>query len=85
MSTAPDAVQLTRTLIGFNTINPPGNERACAEALGRILEGAGFACAYNEFAPGRASLIARVGRDGDKAPLCFTGHIDTVPLGAQPW
>lgn len=81
----PDAVELTRTLVGFNTVNPPGNERACAEALGRILEGAGFACAYHEFAPGRASLIARIGRDGRRAPLCFTGHIDTVPLGAQPW
>ncbi len=85
MSTAPDAVELTRRLIGLDTVNPPGNERACAEALGKILEGAGFACAYHEFAPGRASLVARIGQDGDKAPLCFTGHIDTVPLGAQPW
>jgi succinyl-diaminopimelate desuccinylase len=85
MAKAPDAVELTRALVGFDTINPPGNERACAEALGRILEGAGFACAYHEFAPGRASLVARLGREGKRAPLCFTGHIDTVPLGAQPW
>ncbi|MCC7017178.1 MAG: M20 family metallopeptidase [Rhodospirillales bacterium] len=85
MANAPDAVALTRTLVGFDTINPPGNERACAETLGRILEGAGFSCAYHEFAPGRASLIARIGREGLGAPLCFTGHIDTVPLGARPW
>lgn len=85
MKNAPDAVALTQTLVGFDTVNPPGNERACAEALGKILENAGFACAYHEFAPGRASLIARIGRGGRRAPLCFTGHIDTVPLGAQPW
>ncbi len=85
MKNAPDVVELTRTLVGFDTVNPPGNERACAEALGCILEGAGFACAYHEFAPGRASLIARIGRQGRRAPLCFTGHIDTVPLGGQPW
>jgi succinyl-diaminopimelate desuccinylase len=85
MAAIPDVVELTRTLVGFDTINPPGNERACAETLGRILEGVGFKCAYHEFAPGRASLVARVGRGGARPPLCFTGHIDTVPLGAQPW
>ncbi|MBM3951416.1 MAG: M20 family metallopeptidase [Rhodospirillales bacterium] len=85
MAAIPDVVELTRTLVGFDTVNPPGNERACAETLGRILEGVGFKCAYHEFAPGRASLVARVGRGGARPPLCFTGHIDTVPLGAQPW
>ena len=84
MAKAPDAVELTRTLVGFDTINPPGNERACAEVLGKILQSAGFSCAYHEFAPGRTSLIARIGRDNRRPPLCFTGHIDTVPLGAQP-
>src|SRR5690606_35436298 len=39
---------------------------------------------YHEFGERRASLVARIG-DGSGAPLCFTGHIDTVPLGAMPW
>lgn len=84
MAKAPDAVTLTRDLIRFDTVNPPGNERPCAEHLGRLLQDAGFAVSYHDLAPGRASLIARVG-GGDKPPLCFTGHIDTVPLGAMPW
>lgn len=84
MGKSPDAVELTRDMIRFNTINPPGNERPLAEFLGRLLEDAGFAVAYHEFALGRASLVARAGR-GDKPPLCFTGHIDTVPLGARAW
>src|SRR5688572_14097181 len=60
-------------------------ERACARHLGRLLESAGFATAYHEFADARTSLVARIGGDSAKAPLCFTGHIDTVPLGAAPW
>jgi succinyl-diaminopimelate desuccinylase len=81
---AIDARSLTRELLAFNTINPPGMERACTEHLGAILEGAGFKVAYHDFAPGRTSLVARVGA-GSGAPICFTGHVDTVPLGAAPW
>lgn len=84
MPKAPDAVELTRDMIRFDTVNPPGNERPLAEMLGRLLEEAGFAVSYHEFAPARASLIARAG-GGDKPPLCLTGHIDTVPLGARAW
>jgi len=80
-----DARALTRELLAFNTINPPGMERACAERLGAILEQAGFVTDYHEYAEGRTSLIARIGTDEAKAPICFTGHMDTVPLGAAPW
>ena len=79
------ALELTRQLLRFNTVNPPGNERDCARHLGRLLENAGFAVAYHEFADKRTSLIARVGGTADTKPLCFTGHIDTVPLGAAAW
>ncbi len=79
------ALELTRQLLRFNTVNPPGNERDCARHLGRLLDDAGFAVAYHEFADKRTSLIARVGGTADTKPLCFTGHIDTVPLGAVSW
>jgi succinyl-diaminopimelate desuccinylase len=29
--------------------------------------------------------VARIGGNSEKPPLCFTGHLDTVPLGAAPW
>jgi succinyl-diaminopimelate desuccinylase len=80
-----DPRALTRELLGFNTINPPGMERACARHLGAILEGAGFRVEYHEFADARTSLIATIGGEDARAPLCFTGHIDTVPLGAKRW
>ena len=37
------ALELTRELLRFDTVNPPGQERACAERLGQLLENAGFA------------------------------------------
>ena len=85
MKTRIDPRALTRDLLAFNTINPPGMERACAKHLGAILEAAGFRTAYHEFAEARTSLVAEIGGDPDRPPICFTGHIDTVPLGATPW
>lgn len=79
------ALSLTRELITFNTINPPGQERRCAEHLGKLLEDGGFAVALYEFDESRASLIARMDGRGNNAPICFTGHMDTVPLGALSW
>jgi succinyl-diaminopimelate desuccinylase len=80
-----DARLLTRELLAFNTINPPGMERACAQRLGALLEAAGFSVSYHEFAEARTSLIARIGGNDARPPICFTGHIDIVPLGAKAW
>ncbi len=85
MASRIDPRRLTRELLAFNTINPPGQERACARHLGAILESAGYAVEYHEFADTRTSLIARIGGDDAKPPICFTGHIDVVPLGAKRW
>jgi succinyl-diaminopimelate desuccinylase len=78
-----NAVELTRVLVRIDTVNPRSPERPCAEIVGKLLEEAGYAVALHEFAPGRASLVAR--RDGPGMPICLAGHIDTVPLGAAPW
>jgi succinyl-diaminopimelate desuccinylase len=81
----PSSIELTQELVRFNTINPPGSERACAERLAGLLEGAGFAVELIPFGEGRAQILARLGGTPGKLPLGFTGHIDTVPLGTQPW
>ena len=80
-----DVLSLTRKLITFNTINPPGQEYDCAKYLGKILEDGGFKTSYHEFAKERTSIIATIEGSDDKPPICFTGHIDTVPLGAVQW
>ena len=85
MRKSPDALELTKQLVRMNTVNPPGDEEACARHLGAILEAADFDVAYHRMGDKRANLVARIGGEADKAPLCFTGHIDTVPLGAARW
>jgi succinyl-diaminopimelate desuccinylase len=85
MAASLDPRALTRELLAYNTINPPGMERACAQHLGASLEDAGFRVAYHEFAEARTSLIAQIGGDAGRPPLCFTGHLDTVPLGHAHW
>jgi succinyl-diaminopimelate desuccinylase len=79
-------VDLALALVRFDTVNPPGNEEPCAEHLARLLEEHGFGVERHAFAPTRVGLVARLaGSDPALAPLAFTGHTDTVPLGARAW
>jgi succinyl-diaminopimelate desuccinylase len=80
-----DPVALTQTLVRANTVNPPGNEDLCTTPLADLLSAAGFDCRTVEFAPRRRSLIARIGGRTGRLPLCLTGHVDVVPLGAAAW
>ncbi len=84
MTARPEPVSLTQQLVRFDTINPTSTERACAEWLEQLLEAGGFTVRLHEFAPGRASLVARA-PGGSEPPLCFAGHLDTVPLGLAAW
>ncbi|MEO1520275.1 MAG: M20 family metallopeptidase [Cyanobacteria bacterium J06633_2] len=85
MTISTDSIDLTRDLLAFNTMNPPGQEQACARYLGSLLESVGFDVRCYEFAPQRTTIIARLNGTNNRFPLCFTGHIDTVPLGATAW
>lgn len=80
-----DPIELTRRLIRFDTVNPPGHEADCAAYLAEILAGAGLDVVRHAFAPGRTSIVARLGGFSDEPPLAMTGHLDTVPFGAAPW
>jgi succinyl-diaminopimelate desuccinylase len=89
----PDAVSLTRSLLNFDTVNPPGRERDCARYAGSLLEEWGYKVEYYEYEDARTSVIARAGGSDAgsdagserKAPLCLTGHLDVVPIGSRPW
>jgi len=85
MKPSLNSLSLTRKLLAFDTVNPPGQERACAQFLGKILEDGGFETDFFEFGDGRTNLVARIKGVDDTPPICFTGHIDTIPLGAIPW
>lgn len=80
-----DAVSLTRSLLQFDTVNPPGRERDCARYAGGLLQEWGYQVEYFEHDDARTSVIARAGGSDAKAPLCLTGHLDVVPLGSRAW
>jgi succinyl-diaminopimelate desuccinylase len=80
-----DPVCLTQELVAFNTINPPGQELACIERLASILAESGLRTEIHTFDKGRANLTATFDSPSAGPWLCFTGHVDTVPLGAAPW
>jgi succinyl-diaminopimelate desuccinylase len=80
-----DAVSLTRDLLRFDTVNPPGQERDCAHMAGQLLESWGFSVQFSEYEKDRTSVIARAGGSDKKPPLCLTGHLDVVPLGTRKW
>lgn len=80
-----DPVALTQRLVSFSTVNPPGENAACAGFVQALLEDAGFDVTAFAHAPGSISLVARAGRPRASRALCFVGHLDTVPLGKLDW
>jgi succinyl-diaminopimelate desuccinylase len=86
-----ELIELTRELIHFPTVNPPGEAyQPCAEFIGRRLSKRGFAVEYVHAAgaPGdderhpRINVVAR--REGTARGPCvhFNSHIDVVQTGA---
>lgn len=86
-----DLVELTRDLIRFPTINPPGEAyQPCAEYIGKRLSNRGFDVEYvrGVGAPGdsdaypRVNVIARREGAGPGPCVHFNGHIDVVEVGS---
>jgi succinyl-diaminopimelate desuccinylase len=77
-------VELTRDLIRFESVNPPGNEREAAEYLGNRLHHMGLEVELQQLEPSRSNVIARLSGAGN-GHLVLTGHLDVVPPGGQPW
>ena len=86
-----ELVELTRELIRFPTVNPPGEAyRPCAEFIGERMRSRGFAVDYVHAVdtPGdcerypRINVIAR--REGGARGPCvhFNSHIDVVQTGS---
>jgi len=84
-----EAEELLTGLIRFNTVNPPGDERAAQEYLADHLAQAGFDCELLGAEPGRPNLVARLRADSaaaDDGPrLCYLGHVDTVLADPADW
>lgn len=75
------ALKLLSDVIGITTVNPDGDEKVLANFIASYLEGTGCFIEIEEFAEGRANVIAKLkGRESGNA-LMLNGHLDTVPFG----
>jgi acetylornithine deacetylase/succinyl-diaminopimelate desuccinylase-like protein len=79
-----DPVGLLQDLIRFETVNPPGDEKACIDWIGELLDAYGLE--YDTYAqdPDRPNLFSTVS-GGDGPPLLLYGHVDVVPVTGQDW
>ncbi len=84
-SPAAEAEDLLRRLIRFNTVNPPGSERAAQEHLAAHLMNAGFQCELLGAEPERPNLVARLRGARQGPTLCYLGHVDTVLANPAEW
>ena len=66
--TYPSALEITRQLITFRTVNPPGDELPAQDYLQEILEKGGFKVERFEMTPGRPNLVTRLGGEGERPP-----------------
>ncbi|MBQ0826387.1 M20/M25/M40 family metallo-hydrolase [Streptomyces tagetis] len=81
-----EVVELCAELIRFDTSNPTGDERDCADWVVARLAEAGIASELVESAPGRANVVARIaGADPDRGALLVHGHLDVVPADPAEW
>jgi len=82
-----DPVELTRLLIRRPSVTPA--DAGAMEVLETVLTGLGFTCRRMPFeGPGGEGVHARIenlyARRGTASPnLCFAGHTDVVPTGAE--
>ncbi len=84
-SPCDEAREIFRTLLRFDTTNPPGNEGEAAAFVREIFDKAGIDVTVVESAPGRPNLVARLAGDGSKEPLLLHGHLDVVAVEPDKW
>jgi acetylornithine deacetylase/succinyl-diaminopimelate desuccinylase-like protein len=80
-----ESIALLQELIRFDTVNPPGNERAAIEHLERYVSQAGFDTEIVAADPARPNLVATLDGEGDGPVLALLGHVDTVLADASEW
>ncbi|HEX3804214.1 MAG TPA: M20/M25/M40 family metallo-hydrolase [Solirubrobacteraceae bacterium] len=81
-----ETTEVLQQLIRFNTVNPPGNERAAIEYLEAYVREAGFETELLAATPERPNLIATLRGISDDGPtMVYLGHVDTVLASVEHW
>ena len=77
--------EILKSLIRYNTTNPPGNEAPCINYIKGLLDWAGVPNMIVASDPSRPNLVARLPGRGSSPPLLLYGHIDVVTTANQKW
>ncbi len=80
-----ETTEVLQSLIRFDTVNPPGNERPAIEYLEAYLAEAGFSTETLGVSEDRPNLIATLQGESEGPTLCYLGHVDTVLAAAAEW
>ena len=79
-------VELLQRMVEVNTVNPPGDERKLAEIMCEFISAYGLECQLHQVDENRSNIVVILrGKDPALKRLYFNGHLDTVPIGEQPW
>ena len=87
MDLQAEAVEVLSRLIRFDTVNPPGNERACQEWLRGYLEDAGLEVRAAARGPSRSARTSspRCAGRAEGPVLGYLSHVDTVLADPADW
>src|ERR687893_368231 len=85
MDLQDEATEVLAQLIRFDTVNPPGNERACQEWLRDYLTEAGLECELDGTEPERPNLVATLAGEQPGPVLGYLSHVDTVLADPGSW
>ena len=80
-----EATEVLQTLVRFNTVNPPGQERAAIEYLDSYLQDAGFETEQLAADPERPNLVATLAGESEGPVMVYLGHVDTVLAAPDEW
>ncbi|MDP3046924.1 MAG: M20/M25/M40 family metallo-hydrolase, partial [Chloroflexota bacterium] len=80
-----EATHILSDLVRMNTVNPPGQEMACAQYLAGILRREGLEPVVVESAVGRGSVVSRVKGSGNQKSLILLSHLDVVAVEPDKW
>jgi len=79
-----EIVRLTRKLVSLQSVNPPGNEKGCAEYIAELLRDIGLKVELVEREKNRPNVIGTLRGSVGSPRLLYNGHMDVVPPG-QGW
>lgn len=81
----PPVVEITKKLITFPSVNPPGDELPAQNYLQELLESGGFQVQRFAKIADRPNLVTRLAGQGAQPPLLLYGHTDVVGVDGQDW